>query len=93
VLVSIGVVSYGAYIFHLPAAFLIKRTYFHMFGQGLERGPMLFTLGLGLTLIIATASWKLFEEPINSLKWYWPYQTRAVKMIAANTANSSESAD
>jgi peptidoglycan/LPS O-acetylase OafA/YrhL len=74
VLVAIGVVSYGAYIFHLAAAHLVSKLYFIAFGQGLGRGPLLFVLGVPMTLVIAAASWKFFEQPINSLKSYWPYE-------------------
>jgi peptidoglycan/LPS O-acetylase OafA/YrhL len=73
VLVAIGVVSYGAYIFHLAAAHVVSKLHFIAFGQGLGRGPLLFVLGVPMTLVIAAASWKFFEQPINSLKSYWPY--------------------
>jgi peptidoglycan/LPS O-acetylase OafA/YrhL len=75
VLVNIGVVSYGAYVFHLAAGRLIHKAYFYAFGQELDRGALLFALGSALTLVMAMVSWKLFEGPINSLKSYWPYQT------------------
>jgi peptidoglycan/LPS O-acetylase OafA/YrhL len=73
-LVNIGVVSYGAYVFHLAAAGLVHKAYFYAFGQELDRGALLFALGSTLTLVMAMVSWKLFEKPINSLKSYWPYQ-------------------
>jgi peptidoglycan/LPS O-acetylase OafA/YrhL len=72
-LVGIGVVSYGAYIFHLAAGRIVRELYLLAFGQHLHRGPLLFALGAALTLVIAALSWKLFEEPINSLKSRWPY--------------------
>jgi peptidoglycan/LPS O-acetylase OafA/YrhL len=74
VLVNIGVVSYGAYVFHLAAAGLVHKAYFYAFGQELDPGALLFALGSTLTLVMAMVSWKLFEKPINSLKSYWPYQ-------------------
>jgi peptidoglycan/LPS O-acetylase OafA/YrhL len=79
VLVKIGVVSYGAYIVHLAAAEFVNKAYSYAFGQWLDRGALLFVLGSTLTLIIATASWMLFEKPINSLKSHLPYQNDAGK--------------
>ena len=74
VLVSVGVVSYGAYVFHLVAGRLAERFYAHlMAAPQLDRGLSLFIWGTAMTLVIAAASWKLVEQPINSLKRLWPY--------------------
>jgi hypothetical protein len=53
-------------------------------GQELDRGALPFTLGLMLTLVIATVS---FERPINSLKHHWPYQSVAEKKITLEGAS------
>ena len=74
VFVNIGVVSYGAYVFHLAAAALVHRAYLYAFGQELDRGILLFALGSTLTLVMAMVSWKLVERPINSFKSRWPYR-------------------
>ena len=73
VLTSIGVVSYGAYVFHLAAIQSVIHLYQNAFGQLLERGALLFALATMMTLSMAVVSWKLFEQPINSLKYRWPY--------------------
>jgi peptidoglycan/LPS O-acetylase OafA/YrhL len=86
-LVNIGIVSYGAYVFHLAAAGLVHKAYFYAFGQELDRGALLFALGSTLTLVMAMVSWKLFEGPINSLKSYWPYQNGAEKKIKLKGAS------
>ena len=75
-LVAIGAVSYGAYIFHLAAGRVVCDVYSWAFAVHLRRGPLLFALVLTATLGIAALSWKLFEEPINSLKSHWPYVTK-----------------
>jgi peptidoglycan/LPS O-acetylase OafA/YrhL len=80
-LVAIGVVSYGAYIFHLAAGRIVRELYRLAFGQHLDGGPLLFALGVALTLVIAALSWKLFEEPINSLKSRWPYAQKEHRAI------------
>jgi peptidoglycan/LPS O-acetylase OafA/YrhL len=76
VFVTVGIVSYGAYIFHLPVRRLVIMLYSNTTGQELDYGPRLFIFGAAVTLAIAAIFWKLFEQPINSLKLYWPYEAR-----------------
>jgi peptidoglycan/LPS O-acetylase OafA/YrhL len=89
VLVAIGVVSYGAYVFHLAAGGFVHHLYFLAFRQQLGRGPLLFILGATMTLVIAAISWKLFEQPINSLKAYWPYERKKHPNVPENTLEDS----
>ena len=75
VLVNVGVVSYGAYVFHLVGGRLAAKTYAYLWGRELDRGLLLFILGTAMTLAIAAGSWKLVEQPINSLKRFLPYRS------------------
>jgi peptidoglycan/LPS O-acetylase OafA/YrhL len=74
-LAATGVRSYGMYVFHLPAGWFVARLYYLEFHQRIPAG-MLFALGATVTLAIASVSWRLYEQPINSLKSYWPYPFR-----------------
>ena len=59
----LGRVSYGAYLFHWPIYLWLdtERT-------GLDGVP-LFSLRVGITLIVAEASYRFFESPIRSGRW------------------------
>jgi peptidoglycan/LPS O-acetylase OafA/YrhL len=78
-LVGIGIVSYGAYVLHLPLFELAQ--WQHLISSDLQRGPAMLALGAALTLVAASASWVFLEKPINALKVHWPYgnRTRAAK--------------
>lgn len=53
----LGKVSYGVYLIHYPVLMAIGR---------LELpGPVLFAMGLGITLVLAALSFNFFEEPIR----------------------------
>lgn len=66
-LVYIGRISYGVYVFHplIPAAALVVAK---SLGVTLPDGTAGVVLSVGLTLIVATASWYSFERPLNNLK-------------------------
>lgn len=72
-LVYPGKISYGLYLFHpfVPLLFVAIHV-------GVPHSVWLrFVLYGVVTLIIATASWYLFEGPINRLKRFFPYQPLA----------------
>jgi peptidoglycan/LPS O-acetylase OafA/YrhL len=73
-LAAIGVRSYGMYVFHLPVGWFVARLYY----SGFHQVSLPFALATTMTIAIASVSWKLFEQPINSLKKYWPYATVAI---------------
>lgn len=68
-LVYPGKISYGLYLFHpfVPLLFVTA----HINSVWIR-----FVLYGIATLLIATASWYLFEGPINSLKRFFPYTER-----------------
>ena len=68
----VGRVSYGVYLFHLPIWFLIGTASEH-FGVTID-GPISFACVGSISLMIAALSWHFFEEPINRLKRFFPYQ-------------------
>jgi peptidoglycan/LPS O-acetylase OafA/YrhL len=76
-LVPLGVVSYGAYVIHPAVADMVRSAYRHLLGHELYSGRQLFLLGAVSTFLLATASWKLLEQPINALKGRWPYTNKA----------------
>jgi peptidoglycan/LPS O-acetylase OafA/YrhL len=78
-LVYPGKISYGLYLFHpfVPLLFValhipLPHSVWFRFGM--------YAIA---TLIIATGSWYLFEGPLNSLKRFFPYLSRAPGRSAA----------
>lgn len=72
-LVYPGKISYGLYLFHpfVPLLFITAHI-------ALPSSVWVRFVIYGIaTLIIATASWYLFEGPINGLKRFFPYSPRA----------------
>lgn len=68
-----GRISYGMYIIHffIPGVYL----YFALqFGWKLEHKLILFILYYAMTFAAAYVSWKLIEQPFNSLKDKVPYR-------------------
>ena len=69
-LVYIGKISYGIYVYHMYAGRLMdalapswrKLPY-----------PLILTTSFAVTMTVATASWFLFEKPINGLKKHFKY--------------------
>ena len=69
-LVGLGVISYGVYIYHLPA-FRVVEGFSLRFGLG-DRLD-LDLAKLALSVLIAALSWKFFEQPILALKKRFAY--------------------
>jgi peptidoglycan/LPS O-acetylase OafA/YrhL len=72
-LVYPGKISYGLYLFHPFVPLLFVAAHLSPPHSVWVR----FVLYGVITLIIATASWYLFEGPLNSLKRFFPYQPSA----------------
>jgi peptidoglycan/LPS O-acetylase OafA/YrhL len=69
VLVGLGLISYGVYLYHWPLFLWLSPERTGLFG------PALFALRSGATLAIAIASYFLIEQPVRSgrqLRGAWP---------------------
>ena len=75
----LGKISYGLYVFHNFAATAVAALAVQF---GLTKA-LAGSLPLGLfsyalfTLILAMASWHFYEAPLNNLKRYFPYNSKA----------------
>lgn len=72
----LGTISYGVYLYHDVVPLLDRELLGSAIRTGLgvpERGPLTFLLVLCETVLVAAASWHLFEKPINGLKGRFPY--------------------
>jgi peptidoglycan/LPS O-acetylase OafA/YrhL len=68
----LGTVSYGLYVYHLPVMMIVLRRWRLV---GMPNSPLLKAIVCGgLTVVIASLSWFLFERPINGLKRWFPYR-------------------
>jgi peptidoglycan/LPS O-acetylase OafA/YrhL len=81
VLVEIGKVSYGIYLFHPFITGISTRT-FKLIGVTLERGVIYFVIHSVLSIVIAYFSWLIIERPINSLKDRFEQKTLTFKAAA-----------
>ncbi len=73
----LGKISYGLYVFHnFAAAAVLAFAAKIGLGEALASLPLsLFSYAL-FTMILAMASWHLYEAPINKLKRYFPYTSK-----------------
>lgn len=69
-ILSVGRVSYGIYLYHLPVMYLLSSS---QIGAFAERGPALFCAGALLSIFLAMLSWLCLEQPFNRLKRAFPY--------------------
>lgn len=73
---SLGRISYGLYLFHMSVFALVMA----LVNRGLaphriiEAGLLRLGVVGGLTILAASASWVLFERPINDLKRHFRYR-------------------
>jgi peptidoglycan/LPS O-acetylase OafA/YrhL len=71
---TMGKMSYGMYIFHYPIIWLItllRPKYKSFFPYPDLETAFVFLTGLVLTLLVASLSYRWFENPINNLKDHW----------------------
>ena len=71
----LGRISYGIYLYHLFVAQAVKMLVAWRWIPEFGKYPT-DLLNVGLTIAIASASWHLFEKPINDLKRFFPYERR-----------------
>lgn len=76
VLVFIGKISYGIYLFHNLLPFVIERVFggdAFDFAPELWRNEVEFLIEVSVLILIAWLSWTFIESPINKLKRYFKY--------------------
>lgn len=75
-LVWIGKVSYGIYLFHYPVLWVLRDH-----GIGTEHASVAFVLGLGISTVLAAASFYVVEQPVLRLKRRFSPAPAAVQPI------------
>jgi peptidoglycan/LPS O-acetylase OafA/YrhL len=74
-----GKITYGIYVYHLFMPLLLTEIFTMLGARYPGPGWLNFTLASMATLIVATVSWYLFEQPINNLKRFFAYSPAADK--------------
>ena len=92
-LISIGKISYGLYLYHLPLPFFFNGYWHNLnnylpFSFQVYEKYIIIIENFGLLLLISWLSWRLIEKPALLLKKYFEYgQSKKVKeMIPVITA-------
>ena len=75
----LGRVSYGMYLIHNVVPFLLQRVDVPVPGRGIER----FVLVSIVTVVMASLSWRWWEQPINRQKRRFPYVPTTTKTSVA----------
>jgi peptidoglycan/LPS O-acetylase OafA/YrhL len=68
VLRYLGRISYGLYLYHLPAFWALSMAMDRLGLPMPNDGPAKFVLGSALAIAVAALSWHAFEQPIGRLK-------------------------
>jgi peptidoglycan/LPS O-acetylase OafA/YrhL len=77
VLEYLGKISYGIYVYHFNVPGLLRYKLAPWIGIQLPESPWLrFPIYAVVTVLIASASWRWMEKPINRLKGRFPYSAR-----------------
>lgn len=80
-----GKISYGIYVYHMFAPTVIVKTLW-LFGANYSaHGWLDFGLVTAVTIVLASLSWYLFEQPISSLKRYFSYNAMTVSRARKET--------
>jgi peptidoglycan/LPS O-acetylase OafA/YrhL len=69
-----GKITYGIYVYHLFMPVLLAEIFTRFDAKYPAEGWINFSLATAATLIVASLSWYLFEQPINNLKRYFSYR-------------------
>ncbi|WP_027997723.1 acyltransferase family protein [Sinorhizobium arboris] len=72
-LAALGRISYGVYLFHAVVLALVVQAQPLIPVNVSSQGAGRFVVAGALTLLLASASWLLFERPLNGLKRHFPY--------------------
>lgn len=76
----LGRISYGVYLYHWPLFLVLDHAH-----TGLS-GAALFAVRVGVTLVVATVSFRFIEEPIRKGAWFHTWRAAAGAGAAAATA-------
>jgi peptidoglycan/LPS O-acetylase OafA/YrhL len=86
-IVGIGRISYGIYLYHLPVYLIVDYVCRVNNLPWNQYGWPNFFLSSGLTIIVSYVSWRMVEEPINSLKRFFPYSAKKPHGTNVNLAS------
>jgi peptidoglycan/LPS O-acetylase OafA/YrhL len=80
-LTYLGEISYGMYMYHMPIYWLVG-------GYRVEVGEpwTMWVAKIALTFVVATLSYRYIEQPILSLKHWFPYGARLDAVTAQSSA-------
>lgn len=82
ILFALGTISYGDCVYYVLAPRAVGAALRAVDAPViLHSGAQLFLLLAGLTLLVATVSWRLMERPIVALGQWPRYSTRAVRSL------------
>ena len=71
-LCHLGKISYGVYLYHVPAMFICCR-FLQNRGFALSSGPVLLAVVGATSIAVAAISWWALERPLNGYKQLFPY--------------------
>ena len=86
-LVYLGTISYGLYVYHLFVPQVINALNLP-FPQ--ERGPAKVLAVLVVSVVVASLSWHLYEEPINRQKRRFPYDRKVSAPLTPPVGTSGD---
>ena len=90
-LIYVGQISYGIYLYHNLMVWMTGRftQTMHLSKMVPDPGPLRFLFIMMTTLITASLSWHLLEQPMNQLKDRFPYLPLAQKTKRPNPHSKS----
>lgn len=83
ILIALGRISYGVYLYHMFVAAAVDGAMLSLHGAPLVEGPIRFLVLFCLTVLVATASWLLLERPALSLRRHFRSATASATLIPA----------
>jgi peptidoglycan/LPS O-acetylase OafA/YrhL len=81
-LVYTGKITYGIYVYHNFVPLFLTSLFAQIGLEYPKWGPTNFALSSVATLMVASLSWHLFEQPLNNLKRYVHYHSRPTKNVS-----------
>ncbi len=91
VLIYLGRISYGLYVFHFCVPRLLRYHVAPFFGMSKPACDWLhFPIYAAVSIAIAAASWHFYEKSVNGLKRYFPYST-SLRAVGSTNPNEPSS--